>query len=58
MPDSPALEQVFTNFLKDYIHLVNPQMPAFEGPLYLEESFSRPRNQSGASGSHPYHQQT
>ena len=56
MPDSPALEQVFTNFLKDYIHLVNPQMPAFEGTLYLEESFSRPRKQSGASGSHPYHQ--
>ena len=58
MPNSPALEQVFTNFLKDYIHLVNPDMPAYEGALYLEESFFRSKNQKGVSGKHPYHQQT
>lgn len=50
LPNSPALEQVFTNFLKDYIHLVNPEMPPFEGALYLDK-------QAGTRG-HPYLQQT
>lgn len=57
MPNSPALEQVFTNFLKDYIHLVNPEMPAFKGALYLEEGFSR-KQQGGTTSPYPYHQQT
>lgn len=58
IPESPALEQVFTNFLKDYIHLVNPEMPAYIGELYLEENFFRNRKQTNSPGSHPYHQQT
>ena len=51
LPNSAGMEHIFTNFLKDYMHLVNPELPAFEGALYLEESFFR-------SGDHPYHQQT
>ena len=50
LPNSPALEQVFTNFLKDYIHLVNPDMPPYEGALYL--------NRENGPPGHPYLQQT
>ncbi|MGV3505439.1 MAG: hypothetical protein ACO1O1_17155 [Adhaeribacter sp.] len=50
LPNSPALEQVFTNFLKDYIHLVNPEMPPFVGSLYLPRDYSLQ--------GHPYQQQT
>ncbi|MGV3639211.1 MAG: hypothetical protein ACO1NZ_01755 [Adhaeribacter sp.] len=50
LPNSPALEQVFTNFLKDYIHLVNPEMPPYEGELYLVRE--------GRAPGHPYQQQT
>lgn len=41
VPDSPALEEVFTNFLKDYIHLVNPAMPPYIGDYYLTDEFIR-----------------
>jgi hypothetical protein len=58
LPNSPAMEQVFTNFMKDYIHLVNPEMPAFEGFLYLHENSLRRTDLSGFAGAHPYHQQT
>ena len=39
VPYSPFLEEIFTNFLKDYIHLANPDMPPFIGELYLDEKF-------------------
>ena len=58
LPNSPAMEHIFTNFLKDYIHLVNPEMPAYEGALYLQESFLRSQDQGGFTSHHPYFQQT
>jgi hypothetical protein len=59
LPNSPALEQLFTNFLKDYIHLVNPEMPAYEGGLYLEERVSGSQGSSSPlSPDHPYQQHT
>jgi len=39
VPYSPYLEEIFTNFLKDYIHLANPDMPPYVGELYLDEGF-------------------
>jgi len=39
VPYSPFLEEIFTNFLKDYIHLANPEMPPYIGELYLDEKF-------------------
>jgi hypothetical protein len=56
LPNSPALEQVFTNFLKDYIHLVNPEMPGFVGDLYLEAPYLG--GQDNPKEDHPYRQQT
>jgi len=35
----PYLEEIFVNYLKDYIHLANPEMPPFVGELYLDEKF-------------------
>jgi hypothetical protein len=57
LPNSPAMEQIFTNFLKDYIHLVNPEMPPYEGNLYLEERFFRSQDPSGLGEGHPYSRQ-
>ncbi|WP_146894972.1 hypothetical protein [Adhaeribacter aerolatus] len=34
-PESVYLEELFTNFLKDYMHLVNPELPFHAGDLYL-----------------------
>lgn len=34
-PESPYLEEMFSNFLKDYMHLVNPELPFHAGELYL-----------------------
>jgi len=39
VPYSPFLEEIFSNFLKDYIHLANPDMPPYIGELYLDERF-------------------
>jgi len=39
VPYSPFLEEIFTNFLRDYIHLANPDMPPYLGELYLDERF-------------------
>jgi hypothetical protein len=58
LPNSPGLEQIFTNFLKDYIHLVNPEMPAYEGGLYLEGPYIGLRDSADLPNGHPYRQQT
>lgn len=58
LPNSPAIEHIFTNFLKDYIHLVNPEMPAYERELYLEEDFFCSPDQADLADDHPYYQQT
>jgi hypothetical protein len=58
LPNSPAMEHLFTNFLKDYIHLVNPEMPAYGGALYLQENFIQSQDQAALNDDHPYFQQT
>ena len=35
VPNSPLIEQIFTNFLKDYLYLVDPSRHYFTGDLYL-----------------------
>jgi len=39
VPDSPYLEEIFNNFLQDYMHYVNPNLPAFVGDLYLSQDY-------------------
>ena len=45
VPNSPFLDEIFTNFLKDYIHLVNPEMPKHIGELYLTDEFVKKQSQ-------------
>ncbi|WP_034256520.1 hypothetical protein [Adhaeribacter aquaticus] len=45
VPNSLYVDELFTNFLKDYVHLVNPEMPMHMGELYLSEEFIRKHNQ-------------
>ena len=37
VPQSACLEELFTNFMKDYMHLVNPDLPYYAGDLYISE---------------------
>ena len=37
VPQSACLEELFTNFMKDYMHLVNPDLPFHAGDLYIKE---------------------
>ncbi len=39
VPESPYLEELFNNFLKDYMHLVNPELPFHAGDLYISPDF-------------------
>ncbi|KAA5541256.1 hypothetical protein [Adhaeribacter rhizoryzae] len=39
VPESPYLEELFSNFLKDYMHLVNPELPFHAGVLYLNDHY-------------------
>ncbi|MDB5262182.1 MAG: hypothetical protein JWQ14_1463 [Adhaeribacter sp.] len=39
VPGSPHLEELFTNFMKDYLHLVNPELPFHAGDLYINRKF-------------------
>ena len=40
VPESLYLEELFTNFLKDYMHLVNSELPFHAGELYLTNRFN------------------
>jgi hypothetical protein len=37
VPKSSCLEELFTNFMQDYMHLVNPELPVHDGSLYISE---------------------
>jgi hypothetical protein len=40
VPKSPPLEELFDNFLKDYMHLVNPDLPFHAGDLYISNPYT------------------
>ena len=47
VPDSPLVEQIFTNFLKDYLYLVDPSRHYFTGDLYLSPRLVQQQLQQG-----------
>ena len=44
VPESSYLEELFNNFMKDYLHLVNPELPCHVGDLYLSPDFVPEQN--------------
>jgi hypothetical protein len=60
VPYSPYLDELFTNFLKDYIHLANPEMPRHEGEFYLDDAFMQKQatKESHKINVNPYHRRT
>ena len=53
VPHSPLMEEVFTNFMQDYLHLVNPNMPPFIGEYYLTSEIALTVPYRLASNRHP-----
>ena len=49
VPNSPLIEQVFTNFLKDYLYLVDPSRYHFTGDLYLSSRLVQQQMQQSYS---------